>query len=513
MQPLYISPELDKQIGERAVVLRKEYDLALWKQTDRMFAMLLLVQWLAAVAMAIWLSPRAWEGLDHRIHPHIWAAVFLGGVITVYPIVFVLFRPGEAITRYVIATAQMLYSALLIHLSGGRLETHFHVFGSLAFLSFYRDWRVLVPATIVVALDHAVRGTFWPESVFGIATLSPWRWIEHAGWVVFEDIILVWSCLRGAKELGIHAMRQALLEATNQRVEAEVTRQTARLEQVSQELLATARRAGMADIATGVLHNVGNVLNSVNVSSTLIADTLRKLKVAGLAKIAVLLGEHEHDLGTFMTTDPRGIKLPGFLGQLAAHLTAEQEIAVKEVDHLQKNIEHIKEIVKMQQIHASSAGFTERLNLRELIDTAIQMNTPSLNRHAVAVVRKFENVPPVATDKHKVLQILVNLITNARQAMKDSPEKILTVGLGPAAEGSVRIFVRDTGSGVAPENTTRIFAHGFTTKTDGHGFGLHSSALAAKEMRGSLTVHSDGPGKGAIFTLELPVAVSKLRAA
>jgi two-component system NtrC family sensor kinase len=337
--------------------------------------------------------------------------------------------------------------------------------------------------------------------------------MEHAGWVVFEDIILVWACLRGAKELGILAMRQAQLEATNQRVEAEVARQTGRLEQVSRELIATARRAGMADVATGVLHNVGNVLNSVNVSSALIADTLRKLKVAGLAKIAALLGEHEHDLGAFMTTDSRGRKLPGFLAQLAGHLTAEQEIGLKEVDHLQKNIEHIKKIVNMQQIYAASTGFSERLDLRELLETALQMNTPSLNRHEVVIVREFQNIPPVSADKHKVLQILVNLITNAQQAMKDSLEKILTLGIQTTTEASVRIFVRDTGGGIASENITRIFAHGFTTKTDGHGFGLHSSALAAKEMKGSLTVHSDGPGKGTIFTLELPLAASHLRAA
>jgi two-component system, NtrC family, sensor kinase len=242
-------------------------------------------------------------------------------------------------------------------------------------------------------------------------------------------------------------------------------------------------------------------------------DTLRKLKIAGLAKIAALLGEHEQELGTFMTTDSRGRKLPGFLAQLAGHLAAEQEVGLKEVDHLQKNIEHIKEIVKMQQINASSTGFSERLNLRELIETALQMNAPSLNRHGVATVREFQNIPPVSTDKHKVLQILINLITNARQAMKDSREKILTVGIQAATEASVRIFVRDTGSGVASENMTRIFAHGFTTKTNGHGFGLHNSALAAKEMDGSLTVHSDGPGKGAIFTLELPLTASHLRAA
>src|ERR1700683_2037752 len=167
MQPLYISAELGKQIKVRAAVLRSQYDLALWKQTDRMFAVLLTVQWLAAVGMAAWLSPNTWEGLDHRIHPHIWAAVFLGGVIAIYPIIFVLLRPGEAITRYLIATAQMLHSALLIHLSGGRIETHFHIFGSLAFLSFYRDWRVLIPATTVVVLDHLIRGLYFPLSIFG----------------------------------------------------------------------------------------------------------------------------------------------------------------------------------------------------------------------------------------------------------------------------------------------------------------------------------------------------------
>jgi signal transduction histidine kinase len=407
----------------------------------------------------------------------------------------------------------MLYSALLIHLSGGRIETHFHIFGSLAFLGFYRDWRVLVPATIVVALDHLIRGTFWPESIFGIVTVSPWRWVEHLGWVLFEDIILVWSCVRGAKEMGILAMRQAQLEVTNQNVEAEVARQTARLERVNQELLATARRAGMADIATGVLHNVGNVLNSVNVSSDLIASTLRKLKVTALAKTAALLGEHEQNLGAFMTTDSRGKMLPGFLSQLAGHFSAEQDTVLMELDHLQKNIEHIKEIVNTQQIHASSTGLIERMDLRELLETALQMNAASLNRHKIVVVREFQNIPSLLADKHKVLQILINLIANARQAMKDSPQKILTLGIQPTSDPTVRVFVRDSGCGVATENMTRIFAHGFTTKTDGHGFGLHNSAVAAQEMKGSLTVHSDGPGQGAIFTLELPLVTSRVHAA
>jgi len=278
-------------------------------------------------------------------------------------------------------------------------------------------------------------------------------------------------------------------------------------------LLTISRQAGMAEVATGVLHNVGNVLNSVNVSSTLIANTLRMFRVASLAKIAALLGEHEQDLATFMTTDPRGKKLPAFLAQLAGHLTADQDTVLKEIDHLQKNIEHIKEIVSTQQAHASSAGFVESVDLRELLEAALRMNAASFSRHEITVVREFQKVPLVPTDKHKVLQILINLITNARQAMKDLPEKTLTLGIYAPTEGTVGVSIRDTGCGIAPENLTRVFAHGFTTKAGGHGFGLHSSALAAQEMKGSLSVHSDGPGKGAMFTLELPVATSLQRAA
>ena len=195
---LDLTPEIRKLIDERAVELRRSYEQALWKRTDRLFAGLLALQWIAGVAMALWLSPLAWEGMESHIHPHVWGAVILGGLITIFPIMLALLRPGQMMTRLVISAAQMMHSALLIHLSGGRIETHFHVFGSLAFLSFYRDWRVLVPATAVIALDHAMRGIFWPESVFGVLSASPWRWMEHAGWVIFEDIFLVWACVRGA---------------------------------------------------------------------------------------------------------------------------------------------------------------------------------------------------------------------------------------------------------------------------------------------------------------------------
>lgn len=194
-----------------------------FKLTDRMFAVLMAVQWIAGIAAALWISPWSWTGRYSQTHIHVWAAVFLGGAISIFPIILVLKRPGHASTRYVIAVAQMLMSALLIHLTGGRIETHFHVFGSLAFLSFYRDWRVLVPATIVVAADHLLRGIFWPESVYGVLAVSNWRWLEHAGWVLFEDTFLYLAILRSVDDMRNNAERMAEVRTLNEGLKGHAT--------------------------------------------------------------------------------------------------------------------------------------------------------------------------------------------------------------------------------------------------------------------------------------------------
>ena len=196
----------------RADVLLKEYQRDLYQRTDRLFAWLMGFQWIAGIIFALWVSPLAWSGTSSAIHIHVWAAVVLGGVLSLFPALLAILRPGETSTRYTIAVAQMLMSALLIHLTGGRLETHFHVFGSLAFLAFYRDWRVLIPATVVVALDHMLRGLFWPQSVYGVLVASEWRWIEHAAWVIFEDVFLIMACLRGDAEMRDRAERTSVLE-------------------------------------------------------------------------------------------------------------------------------------------------------------------------------------------------------------------------------------------------------------------------------------------------------------
>jgi len=279
----------------------------------------------------------------------------------------------------------------------------------------------------------------------------------------------------------------------------------AELEKTHKELLEASRQAGMAEVATGVLHNVGNVLNSVNIASSCVADSLRKSKAANLSKVVALLREHEKDLGDFFTNDPKGRQVPVYLAQLAEHLAGEQADALKELAQLQKNIEHIKDIVAMQQSYAKVSGVTETFQISGLVEDALRINASGLTRHEVQLVREYAEVPPITIEKHKVLQVLVNLIRNAKYACNESNrmDKRLTVGVANG-EGRIKIAISDNGVGIPAENLTRIFNHGFTTRKDGHGFGLHSGALAAKEMGGSLTVHSDGSGQGAVFTLELP---------
>ena len=261
----------------------------------------------------------------------------------------------------------------------------------------------------------------------------------------------------------------------------------------------------MAEVATSVLHNVGNVLNSVNVSASLVVDQLRKSKTAVLARAAKLLSEHQDDAGEFLNNDPKGKQLPAFIEALAEQLIREQSMLTKEMQGLQQNIEHIKQIVSRQQHYATLSGVQEFLALQELVEDALHMVSSALARHRIEIVRQFEAVPPVLADRHKVLQILINLISNAKHALDhraDGRRLCLRVVRGKAAR--VRVEVMDNGLGIPQENLVRIFSHGFTTKEDGHGFGLHSGANAAKEMGGSLDVQSDGTGTGATFILELP---------
>lgn len=276
------------------------------------------------------------------------------------------------------------------------------------------------------------------------------------------------------------------------------------------QLLEISRQAGMAEVATGVLHNVGNVLNSVNVSANLLMESVGKSRASDLARVTALLREHEQDLGAFVTTHPQGRHLTAFLESLDKHLKAERDNNARELESLLEKVGHIKEIVMMQQSFAMVVGVQEQLKVTDLVEDSLRLSVTALSRHSIELIRAYEEAPLINVDKHKALQILVNLVTNAKCACVDSgrADRRLTIRV-TRTENSVRIAVTDNGVGIPQENLTRIFNHGFTTRRTGHGFGLHSGALAARELGGSLTAQSEGPDCGATFTLELPLQVSR----
>jgi len=304
--------------------------------------------------------------------------------------------------------------------------------------------------------------------------------------------------------------RTASLASTVEQLESEVEeRKRAETEraEVHSKLMEVSRMAGMSEVATGVLHNVGNVLNSVNVTTNLINQQVRESRVKTLKKTSDLIQEHRDDFASFVSNDERGKKLPQFLEMLADCLIEEQTQIASDVNSLTEKVDHIREIVSMQQSYGRVAGTRESVQLHTLIEDALKTNDASLLRHGVNIERRYEQVPDLITEKHKVLQILVNLISNAKHALSDAhpDDRRLILNLSRQPDDSIRIQVSDNGVGIRPEHMEKVFNHGFTTKPKGHGFGLHSSALAAQELGGQLTVASDGPGCGATFTLTLPV--------
>ena len=277
-------------------------------------------------------------------------------------------------------------------------------------------------------------------------------------------------------------------------------------ERIQTELIGMSRKAGMAEVASGVLHNVGNVLNSVNVSVTIAGEKLRNTKLPRLDQAATLMTDNADNLPAFLQSE-QGRKLPGYLKMLAKHLAEEQKAVVSEINALHKNIDHIKDIVAMQQSLAKVSGVIEMVRATDLVNDALQINITAISNRNVALIKDYKTDKEIFVEKHKVLQILINLIRNAKHACLDSGrlDRRIVVTVEECDMDVIQISVRDNGVGIPPENLTRIFSHGFTTRQNGHGFGLHSAALAARELGGSLSVHSDGEGKGAIFILRLPV--------
>jgi two-component system sensor histidine kinase/response regulator len=455
-QELVDETTVSPAIRQRAESLLDEHRLAVYKRTDRMFAGLMTVQWLAGIVTALIVSPKTWAGQVSNIHFHVWAAIFLGGIITLFPVMLAILRPGEAMTRYVIAASQMLMSGLLIHLSGGRIETHFHVFGSLAFLAFYRDWRVLVPATIVVAVDHFVRGVYWPQSVFGVLAASHWRWVEHAAWVIFENIFLVQSCVRSVRDMRDNTLKQAELEALRDQAEAS--------SRAKSEFLAN------------MSHEIRTPMNGVIGMTEILMDT-----------------------------------------ELNPEQTEYLNMVKGSADSL---LQVINDILDFSKIEAGKLDIDPiEFKLRDTLANAMKPLSIRAHRKGLELVTHVSpDIPDVLVgDPTRLRQVLLNLAGNALKFTERGEVEVRAEVEGrEGSELMLHFTVRDTGIGIPQDKQKLIFESftqvdgSMTRKHGGTGLGLTISARLTELMGGRIWVESN-PGNGSTFHftagLRLPTGV------
>lgn len=281
-------------------------------------------------------------------------------------------------------------------------------------------------------------------------------------------------------------------------------------EVLNRKLLERSRSVGMADVASTVLHNVGNVLNSLNISVDVAMRALKRVPVDDIAVIASLLQQHRHELVHYLSEDAQGKQIPAYLAMLAESVTAHQAQVESELIGLSRNVDHIRHVVD-RQVHLARPErmICEPVRFRELMEQALAIYRPALDRRGCEIVERYDKELEGLCDRHQVLQILVNLVSNAHNAMDAVPDQshrlTLQVGVAKDRPGFVRFEIIDTGVGIAGEHLPRLFTQRFTTRSDGHGIGLHSAALAAKSLGGTLRAKSDGPRRGATFTLDLPV--------
>ncbi|WP_442481549.1 sensor histidine kinase [Aeoliella sp. SH292] len=492
----------------------------LYSRTDRLFARLFVIQWIAAIGGAAILSPLTWQGEESRLHAHLWAAVVLGGVLAAAPIAMAYFKPGHFSTRLTISVAQAGYSALLIYISGGRLETHFHIFGSLAFLAFYRDWRVLVPATTVVAFDHLVRGTIWPETIFGVLIPSIARALEHTGWVLFEDLFLGWSCITGVREMREASRTQARLEQAKADTEEVVRERTSDLQLRSEQLEASidetrrmAQRLAEAQklecigqLAAGIAHEINTPMQFIGDNSLYLEECVDRLLDITESYIEML----NIDSPSQAWEDRHQRSDAILAGYRYAELVREVPCAFAEN---RDGIDRVITIVRaMKDFSHPGTGSKVPTDINQLIHSTVAVSRNRWKYVARVELQLADDLPMADALPAELNQVLLNLVVNAADAIRDhdvdssDPQGIITIRTF-AAGGNVVIEVQDNGPGIPPHVKSRIFDQFFTTKEPGKGTGQGlaiSHDIVVNKHSGEISAYSV-VGEGTTFTVTIPI--------
>jgi two-component system, NtrC family, sensor histidine kinase HydH len=412
-----------------------------YRRTSRLFAPLMIGQFFFGLFLAVTISPRAWAGATASVHVHVWVALALGGLVSGLPLILIKTQPTEPVTRQVVAVAQMLWSAILIHLTGGRIETHFHVFGSLAFLAFYRDWKILVPATLVVAADHLLRQLLWPVSVYGIVNPEWWRFLEHAFWVVFEDVVLVMYCSVGVREM------------------REISRSRAEVEVSHEAVVRSEKLAAVGQLSASVGHELRNPLAAVRNAAVYVGKRVREAQLP----------------------DPR---VPQMLGIMERELGACGRIISDLLDYARER-----------------PPAPTPCPLRPLVEEAIALVPHADGTELVNEVPECFPIPQL--DKDQFRQVIVNLVQNASEAMpRDRKPRGRVVVTATHLDRSIRLSIVDDGPGMTHETIERIFEPLFTTKTKGTGLGLAIVQSVISRHGARISVDSE-LGRGTTFHLDL----------